>query len=217
MTTQVWRVVCEGGEVKRPEVGDVGGGECVAMTGEDGDVHVGDGSTPRAAVFDLCRVAGWEAVEIVAPGAQTSEERLAQVTALLADRDAHRISADAAEADRDYWREQMTAAAPCVDEIRRLTRRVVRGGTGCALDPVLAVDTAIATLDGMMVSIERIASVRDAARASHAALAAAVRCYLAAVDEPTWDERSLVAVDAARAALDAALAVAREIGGTDAT
>jgi len=191
---ETWRVVCEGGEVKRPEVGDVGGGECVAMTGEDGDVHVGDGSTPRAAVFDLCRVAGWEAVEIVAPGAQTSEERLAQVTALLADRDAHRTRADAAEADRDYWREQMTAAAPCVDEIRRLTRRVVRGGTGCALDPTLAVDTAIATL--------------DAARASHAALAAAARCYLAAVDEPTWDERSLVAVDAARTALDAALAAA---------
>lgn len=87
----------------------------------------------------------------------TTEERLAQ-----------------AIADRDYWREQMTAAAPCVDEIRRLTRRVVRGGTGCALDPTLAVDTAIATLDGMMVSIERIASVRDAARAEADALRAQV-------------------------------------------
>jgi hypothetical protein len=88
--------------------------------------------------------------------------------------DAHRTRAEAAEADRDYWREQATAAAPCVDEIRRLTLRVVRGGTGCALDPVLAVDTAIATLDGMMVSIERIASVRDAARAEADALRAII-------------------------------------------
>lgn len=85
-----------------------------------------------------------------------------------------RERAEAALADVAYWREQATAAAPCVDEIRRLTRRVVRGGTGCALDPTLAVDTAIATLDGMMVSIERIASVRDTARAAADALRAIV-------------------------------------------
>ena len=103
----------------------------------------------------------------------------------------------AAEADRDYWREQMTATAPCVDEIRRLTLRVVRGGTGCALDPVLAVDTALASLDGLMVAVNRAASERDAAAASaaaavaradaaiaaHAALAAAVRAVQVAVAE----------------------------------
>ena len=55
------------------------------------------------------------------------EVRLAQVTA-----------------DRDYWREQMTAAAPCVDAIRHLTSRVIRGGTGCVVEPRLAVDTALA-------------------------------------------------------------------------
>jgi hypothetical protein len=32
--------------------------------------------------------------------------------------------------------------------------------------------------------------------------------YLRAVDEPTWDERSLVALDTARTALEAALAAA---------
>ena len=35
-----------------------------------------------------------------------------------------------------------------------------------------------------------------------------VRAYVAAVDEPTWDERSLAALDVARTALEAALAAA---------
>ncbi|GAA5367252.1 hypothetical protein [Streptococcus uberis] len=124
---------------------------------------------------------------------QAAEEERDAVLELVADdvvraaqerdeRDARRLAALVvaqvaladAEADRDYWREQATAAAPCVDEIRRLARRVVRGGTGCALDPVLAVDTAIATLDGMMVPIERIASDRDTARAETDALRVAL-------------------------------------------
>lgn len=80
------------------------------------------------------------------------------VGALLAER-------DAAEADCDYWREQATMMAPCVDEIRRLTQRVVRGGTGCALDPVravAAVDALLAIVDG------RAEAPTDAERAVHA-------------------------------------------------
>jgi hypothetical protein len=59
-----------------------------------------------------------------------------------------------------------------------------------------------------MMTMEELRADRDAALAAHVALAAAVRGYLRAVDEPTWDERSLVALDTARTALDAALAAA---------
>lgn len=76
--------------------------------------------------------------------------------------EAVRAAVAAERADRDYWREQATAMAPCVDEIRRLTRRVVRGGTGCALDPVLAVDTALASLDGLMVAVDRAVAAERA-------------------------------------------------------
>lgn len=117
-----------------------------------------------------------------------SEERLAQ-----------------AIADRDYWREQATMMAPCVDEIRRLARRVVRGGTGCALDPVRAVDAAIAQADALadadliMEQRERQITAaltaaaeeraeRDAARAEAAALLAIVD---GRAEAPTDAERAV--------------------------
>ena len=49
----------------------------------------------------------------------------------------------------DYWREQATAAAPCVDEILRLTTRAVPGGTGCALEPRRVADALIAAHDAL--------------------------------------------------------------------
>lgn len=53
--------------------------------------------------------------------------------------------ADAADADRDYWRAQATMAAPCVDAVRAITTRLIPGGTGCAVDPERAV-AAVAAL-----------------------------------------------------------------------
>jgi len=115
------------------------------------------------------------ALELVADDAvEAARQRDNRDAARLAALVVARVALDDARGLADYWREQATAAAPCVDEIRRLARRVVRGGMGCALDPVLAVDTAIATLDGMMVTIERIASDRDTARAETDALRVAL-------------------------------------------
>jgi hypothetical protein len=86
----------------------------------------------------------------------TTEERLAQ-----------------AIADRDYWREQATGMAPCVDEIRRLTRRVVRGGTGCVVDPervVAAVEALRADRDRVDLAAHSLALACDTARAEAAGL-----------------------------------------------
>ena len=100
--------------------------------------------------------------------------------------DAHRTRADAAEAER----------ARCAAVCR-------------AVAAALNDDTALECAEAIeRAQVATLTTERDTAHASHAALAAAVRCYLAAVDEPTWDESSLVAVDAARIALDAALAAA---------
>ena len=95
-------------------------------------------------------------------------------------------------ADCDYWREQATAAAPCVDEIRRLTLRVVRGGTGCALDPVRAVDAAIAQADALadadliMEQRERqITAALTAVAEERARCAAVCRAVAAAMDDDT--------------------------------
>ena len=124
MSTETWRVVCEVREVTARHTPGSYGGEWRA----DSDGAAAGGSSARQAVLALAAGEGW----LVAPGETTAAERLAQVTA-----------------DRDYWREQATGMAPSVDEIRRLTRRVVRGGTGCALDPTLAVDAAIAQADAL--------------------------------------------------------------------
>lgn len=134
-----------------------------------------------AAAYDVRVNVGGDDLRALVDAYDAAEAECARLqhepAAYKKERDAALARENAAAADRDYWREQMTAAAPCVDEIRRLTRRVVRGGTGCALDPVLAVDTALASLDGLMVAVDRITSERDA-------LAAAVRAYLADADGP---------------------------------
>jgi hypothetical protein len=56
----------------------------------------------------------------------------------------------------DYWREQATAAAPCVDEILRLTSRAVPGGTGCALEPRRVADGLIAAHDALGTECARL-------------------------------------------------------------
>lgn len=124
------------------------------------------------------------------------------VGALLAER-------DAAEADRDYWREQATMMAPCVDEIRRLTQRVVRGGTGCALDPVRAVDAAIAEAEALadadLILEERerqLAAALTAVAEERARCAAVCRAISARIDSPEdggnpYDGRAEVATECA--------------------
>lgn len=120
-TAETWRVVLAGGEVREVEVRHTPGsygGEWRA----DSDGEAAGGSSARKAVLTLAAGDGWPVVELVVPGAQTSEERLAQVTA-----------------DRDYWREQATGMAPSVDGMRALGTRLVPGGTGCVVDPVRVV------------------------------------------------------------------------------
>jgi hypothetical protein len=129
-----WRVVCEGGaahEVSARHTPGSYGGEWRA----DSDGAAAGGSSARTAVLALAAGTGWPVVELVAPGAQTSEERLAQVTA-----------------DRDYWREQATAAAPCVDGMRAITSLLIPGGTGCIVDPERVVAALRAIIAGRTVA-----------------------------------------------------------------
>ncbi len=56
----------------------------------------------------------------------------------------------------DYWRAQATAAAPCVDEILRLTSRAIPGGTGCALEPQRVADALIAAHDALDTECARL-------------------------------------------------------------
>lgn len=93
--------------------------------------------------------------------------------------------------------EQRIRELVAVEVVREVRAERARCAAVCrAMATALDDDTALACAE----AIER-----DAA---HVALAAAVRGYLRAVDEPTWDERSLVALDVARTALEAALAAA---------
>jgi hypothetical protein len=99
----------------------------------------------------------------------TTEERLAQ-----------------AIADRDYWREQATGMAPCVDEIRRLTRRVVRGGTGCVVDP----ERVVAAVAALRAIVEGRAEAPAPAEAT--AHAASGGAWLIAEPLETQDGRPLI-------------------------
>jgi len=78
---------------------------------------------------------------------------ICDLDAVLADAIAERTRADAAEADRDYWRAQATMAAPCVDAVRAITTLLIPGGTGCVVDP----ERVVAAAHGL-------ATDRDAAR-----------------------------------------------------
>jgi len=74
--------------------------------------------------------------------------------------------ADAAEADRDYWREQATAAAPSVDGMRAITSLLIPGGTGCIVDPERVV-AAVAALRAIIAG--RTVAPSDEEIAAHAA------------------------------------------------
>jgi hypothetical protein len=150
-TAETWRVVCEGGEVRIPGVAPVGCGDYVAVTNERGDDNTGFGQSPRAAVLELARTAGWEAVEIVAPGAQTSAERLAQVTA---ERDAAVAQRDALTgAVRAYRAAEETMALVIADDHRRDTYHEWAKRHGAAMDAVdaapVALDAALAAAGGV--------------------------------------------------------------------
>ena len=152
MIAGTWRVVCEGGaahEVSARHTPGSYGGEWRA----DSDGAAAGGSSARTAVLALAAGTGWPVVELVAPGETTAAERLAQ-----------------AISDRDYWREQATGMAPCVDGMRAITSLLIPGGTGCIVDPervVAAVAALRAIIAGRTVapSDEEIAA-HEAARGS---------------------------------------------------
>ena len=138
--------MCEGGEVREVAVRHTPGsygGEWRA----DSDGEAAGGSSARQAVLTLAAGEGWPVVELVAPGETTAAERLAQ-----------------AIADRDYWREQATGMAPCVDGMRAITSLLIPGGTGCVVDP----ERAVAAVDALLAIVEgRTEAPADAERAAH--------------------------------------------------
>ena len=142
--TQTWRVVCEGGEVLEVIVEDRGYVSDGRRQSVAGGVYI-ISESPRVAVVRWCAMEAHEkaVVELVAPGAQTSEERLAQVTA---ERDAARAKTDAlrvALADADLIMEQrerqitasLTTAAEerarCAAVCREVMSRYRHGACGC--------------------------------------------------------------------------------------
>jgi hypothetical protein len=114
-----------------------------------------------------------------------------------------RARADAAEADRDYWRTQATAAAPSVDGMRTLGTRLIPGGTGCVVDPERVVAAVVETEEAYQRAIARglvVASERDAAEREGARLRESLEWTIAvrnAVDAMLTEVRS--ERDAARA------------------
>ena len=100
-----------------------------------------------------------------------------------------RERAEAAVADRDYWRDQATAAAPSVDGMRALGTRLLPGGTGCVVDPervVVAVDALRAQVRRSDDECQR-ATLRAQVKASACGVAeseaAALRWALSAIAE----------------------------------
>lgn len=80
MSAETWRVVAEGGEVRSAAVAyDAAGPWPVwtAVTDAAGDDYAGHARTARAAVLALAHLADWPVAEIVAPGALTAAERVA--------------------------------------------------------------------------------------------------------------------------------------------
>ena len=82
MNTTAWRVVCEDGSVHCPVVAEAKGDprSFFALSNEPDDDHSGWGEMEQLAVIDLARKMSWPVVEIVAPGAMTSDERVAEAT-----------------------------------------------------------------------------------------------------------------------------------------
>lgn len=159
MTTtaqQTWRVVLENGEVREVTATKLVG-RWRAEHGDDGE----EGDTARDAVVWRASAHNWPVVEIVAPGAQTADERLAEVTA---ERDKAR--ADHADAERraDQWQNAAAIAANRRDSARE-------AGAHFRERAVTA-----------EVSIAKLTADRDAAVAARDALAGAVREFGDAAD-----------------------------------
>ena len=146
MSAATWRVMCEGGAVREVAVRHTPGSYGGEWRADSNGAAAG-GSSARQAVLTLAAGNGWPVTALVAPGAQTSDERLAQVTA-----------------DRDYWHAQAIGMAPSVDGMRAITSLLIPGGTGCVVDAervVAEVDALRAIVDG------RAEAPADAERAAH--------------------------------------------------
>lgn len=145
----VWRVVCEGGEVR--EVAAVYNAEvgAWAATGEEtlagGALRRAINATARRAVMSFAMEQHWPVVELVAPGAQTSGERLAQVTA-----------------ERDAYARMMAQDAEAL-------------GIDHAGDIPEAIRALLSERDDHSTAVRLLVAERDAAVAARDALAGAVR------------------------------------------
>lgn len=123
-----------------------------------------------AALRNESRAAGeWLRADLAATtaAAVTRADELADhLLDALSALDAHHTRADAAEADRDYWREQAIGMAPCVDGMRAITSLLIPGGTGCIVNPERVV-AAVAALRAIIAG--RTVAPSDEEIAAHAA------------------------------------------------
>ena len=155
--TQTWRVVCEGGEVREVTARRTPGSYGGEWRADSGVADPAGGSSARKAVLILVAEAHWPVVEIVAPGAQTSEERLAEA---IAERDAAVAQRDAlAAAVRGLFAAQAAVSMPvAANDLPALLLDFVAGvpadegivAAGRALtDACTALDAALAAAGGV--------------------------------------------------------------------
>jgi hypothetical protein len=114
MTTQTWRVVVEGGEIREVPVEDSaptwGLWYAVRANGE-----ACGGRTPRHAVTTLCAAEGWPVVEIRGPGEATTAE------AVEAEREECARACEAIADAPESSIEECRGAFSCTDAIRART------------------------------------------------------------------------------------------------
>lgn len=174
-------MVCEGGEAREVAVAREDDGVWCARFAAEPSWPNGFGFNARTALLRACAIAAVDVVEIVAPGAQTSEERMAAVTA-------ERDKALELAARRGRL---IDGAVTVDDAMRAFAFALVEASPdapNCIEWPV-EIDgrnavVAIQWQDGkspQTLLAEALAD-RDTAHASHAALAEVVRAYLAAAD-----------------------------------
>jgi hypothetical protein len=117
-----------------------------------------------------------------------------------------RERAEAAEAERDYWREQATGMAPSVDGMRALGTRLFPGGTGCVVDP----ERVVAEVDSMLAAFDRIdtEASKRAGEYAESVYGVAARLYEAEAER----DATIAARDALRVECERLGAALRMIG-----
>lgn len=132
---EVWRVECEGGEVRSVEAWRQAWGSGLWRAFMPGPT-TGDGAafaTPRAAVVALAARQGWPVVAVLAPGQPTRAEMDAAHVRAANARDQLRLRCEELTAERDALRSLLAAAArgevtPCPTcAVRLATRETIRG------------------------------------------------------------------------------------------